>query len=363
MDPLHQYQSDRQQGLIHADPTQEAVVLKLNALYQSLCDRHVQGRSWWTRLKAKLGSVRQPLQGLYLWGSVGIGKTYLMDLFYETLPVPKMRIHFHRFMQMVHDDLKKLQGLEDPLEHVAKRFASKAHVICFDECLVNDIADAMLLAGLLRALLQHHVCLVMTSNTQPDQLYANGLQRALFLPAIELIKTSTDVIHMVTKTDYRLRNVSEQGVYFFPLGEAASRAMHRCFKQYTLHATPKQAPLIIHQRAIAVIASTDDVAWFDFNELCHVPRSQQDYLEIARLFNTVLVSNVPAIAADNITQITYFIYLVDVLYDARVKLILSAATPIADIYPQGTCRTAFERTQSRLIEMQSHHYWHEAHHG
>jgi len=351
------YQKDLAQGVIRPDAKQERVIYAL----QTRIEQYQPQLSLWQRLRQTI-TGKKPINGLYLWGGVGIGKTYMMDLFFQCFPGErKVRMHFHRFMKQVHDELKCLQGEKDPLIIIAKNFSINIDVICFDEFFVTDIADAMILGGLLEALFARGICLIATSNIEPDELYKNGLQRARFLPAIECIKQHTEVFHLAIETDYRLRVLEKAGVYFSSLDHKTQEAMHACFQQFSHGVSPTTEPIIINERSIPVVQCANDIVWFDFDVICNVPRSQNDYLEIATLFNAVMVSNVPKIAPEQDTLITYFIHLVDVFYDANVKLIISSEVPIEEIYPSGRKHPAFRRTQSRLQEMQSRDYLHRAH--
>jgi len=306
-----------------------------------------------------LPKKRKSIHGLYMWGSVGIGKTWLMDIFYQTLPTDKkIRMHFHRFMQQVHEQLKTLQGQADPLMHLAKKLAAQTQIICLDEFLVTDIVDAMILANLLRALFAEGITLVTTSNTAPDDLYPNGFQREYFLEAVKILKQRLTVLHLTTANDYRLRVLEQAGIYHYPLDRTAEDCMRNSFKQLTgIEVIPLQPEsLFIEGRNISVIAQVNQVVWFEFSILCNVPRSQLDYLQIARCFHTVLLSNVPKIEPQQDNVARYLINLVDIFYDAKVKLIISAAVPIAELYTEGRLVNEFKRTQSRLLEMQSFDY-------
>lgn len=295
------------------------------------------------------------VKGLYLWGSVGIGKTYLMNIFYHSLPFPqKKRQHFHEFMQAIHYKLKQLQGHKNPLSLIAERM--QGQVLCFDEFFVTDIGDAMLLRGLLDHLFKQGVTLIATSNCHPDVLYANGLQRQLFLPAIQLLKEHCQVIEMVSQQDYRLRVLPQGSVYFYPLTLANEQRLAMLFSQVAPGVECQASELFIEGRMIKTKAQGANVVWFDFAVLCSIPRSQLDYLAIAQAFTTVIISGVPQISPRDINTITYFIYLVDIFYENHINLILSAATPLTGIYPEGAKFFEFQRTQSRLIEMQSADY-------
>jgi cell division protein ZapE len=361
MSPLERYQQDLQTGHILPDATQAQAIQALQHIYEQLIQRQQQQRTFMYRLRSHMKRP-QSIKGLYMWGGVGIGKTYLMDTFFKSLPnTGKFRMHFHAFMQMVHQQLRELQGQENPLQLIAKNLSNQATVLCFDEFFVSDIGDAMLLAGLLEALFAYGMTLITTSNVEPTQLYYNGLQRSRFLPAIDLIQQYTDVIHLDIQHDYRLRHLTQFGGYYWPLDIKAEENMLRFFHHLSHGATPQIGNIQINERDIAYKAHAGDVIWFDFEHLCNIPRSPMDYLELAKRFQTVLVSNVPQLAQDQTDKVTYFINLVDVFYDSHVKLIISAAVPIADIYTAGRLVFEYQRTQSRLQEMQSKEYWHLPH--
>lgn len=304
---------------------------------------------------------KKNVKGLYLWGSVGIGKTWLMDIFFQNLPLPKKRMHFHQFMQHVHHELKRFQGQSDPLKTIAKHLSKQAKIICLDEFLVHDITDAMILANLLTALFAENITLVTTANVEPDNLYRNGLQRGNFLPAIALIKQHLNTFHLQSATDYRLRDLTATGTYFYPLNAEAEFFMKQHFQHLTHGFTTQSHSLEIAGRQIKVIEAASNVIWFDFKDICHIPRSQNDYLEIAQNYTTVLVSNVPQITEHQDNEARYLINLVDVFYDARVKLIISAAVAIDELYLKGRFSFEFARTRSRLLEMQSRAYIHKEH--
>jgi len=300
----------------------------------------------------------QLVKGIYLWGGVGIGKTYIMDLFYNNLPIKKkLRMHFHAFMRLVHDDLKVHQGEVDPLQAVADDIAKQAMVICFDELFVSDIGDAMLLGRLFDALFKRGITLVSTSNIAPDDLYKNGLQRLRFLPAIALIKKNTKVINIISKVDYRLRHLREAGVFYTPANQFAEENMQKTFEILSLGCEVSKEPIIVCNRPIEIKKQAGNSIWFEFSKICHIPRSQQDYLFIAEKYKNVFISNVPEIKESDTNKIRLFINLIDVLYDARVKLILSSEDPVEEIYSKGQMLLEFNRTQSRLLEMQSEDYF------
>lgn len=302
---------------------------------------------------------RTPVKGLYFWGGVGRGKTYLVDTFFEALPFKeKVRTHFHRFMKRVHEEMKTLPGEKNPLTIIAKRFSDEARVICFDEFFVSDITDAMILGTLMEELFKNGVTLVATSNIVPDGLYKDGLQRARFLPAIALIKQNTEIVNVDSGVDYRLRHLEQAELFHFPLNEAAHESLRKSFRALTPECTQavENDKLMIENREIIALRTCDDVAWFEFRQLCDGPRSQNDYIEIAREFHTVLISGVERMGAGSDDRARRFINLVDEFYDRGVKLVVAAETPIEDLYAGGRLEFEFERTRSRLLEMQSQDY-------
>ncbi|GAB1262228.1 cell division protein ZapE [Aurantivibrio plasticivorans] len=358
--PLERYHEDLARPGFQRDPVQAMVVEHLQDLY----DRLLQAPPPVTGFRRWLGNwsgrnVSSPVQGLYLWGGVGRGKTYLMDTFYDSLPFEdKMRAHFHRFMRRVHQELKSLAGEQDPLKQVAERLSRETRIICFDEFFVSDITDAMLLATLLQELFARGVALVATSNIAPEGLYKDGLQRVRFLPAIDLLQQHTKVVHVDSATDYRLRALEQAELYHAPLDEDADQSLMRSF----VSLVPEHADIAEHTsldvegRPIVARQEAEDVVWFDFLAICDGPRSQNDYIEIAREYHAVVVSGVPQFSAKIDDQARRFINLVDEFYDRNVKLVLSAAVPLADLYQGGRLAFEFERTVSRLLEMQSHEY-------
>jgi len=344
------------------DPVQAAVIARLDDLRSRLITTHEANssvvRRWLGALGGKSGSA--PVRGMYLWGGVGRGKTWMMDLFYQSLPFPeRRRRHFHRFMHDVHAELKSLQQREAPLEVVADRIAADAHVLCFDELFVADIADAMILGGLFAALFKRGVTLVATSNVQPRDLYRDGLQRQRFLPTIDLLEQNVDVVAVDGATDYRLRRLTQAGTYL-PSGAADTpRRMQELFHELEDGqgtAGPALSSIEIEGRDIPVIRESGGVVWFDFRALCSGPRSQEDYIEIAREYQSVMVSDVPVFDSLHEDEARRFIALVDELYDRNVNLIVSAAVPPTELYRGERVAFQFERTVSRLIEMQSQEY-------
>lgn len=353
MTPLDYYLQQCKNGAIVEDSQQIIALQYLEKIYFSLLKEQKDRQGF-----AALFRKPQLVRGAYLWGGVGIGKTYMMDCFYNSLPFhTKMRMHFHKFMQRIHGSLTQHQGEKDPLYKIAKELSQEAIVLCFDELFVSDITDAMLLGRLFKALFANNVCLVATSNTAPDELYKGGLQREQFLPAIALIKKNTDVIHVPTLVDYRLRHLKEAGVFYTPLDENAKNNMEKSFVSLTEGMQIDTSPISIFGRKINVIKHAGDVIWFDFKEICHVPRSQKDYLAIAGKYRTIFISNIPNISENEKDTICLFISMIDVFYDAHVRLVISAADTIENLYNRGYMILEYTRAHSRLLEMQSVDYF------
>lgn len=362
--PLARYQKDLLREDFSYDATQEMAVQHLQRLFDQLvAAENISRKTGVSRLKERLKFVRskpmEPIKGLYFWGGVGRGKTYLMDTFYDTLPFDrKMRTHFHRFMQRVHQELKALAGTKNPLVTVAEKYAAETRIICFDEFFVSDITDAMILGSLLEELFKRGVSLVATSNIIPDGLYKDGLQRARFLPAIALLNKYTEVVNVDSGIDYRLRTLEQAELYHWPLDVAADISLNTSFESLVpdLEGLEVNVNIEINNRNLLARKACEDVVWFDFNSICEGARSQNDYIELAKLYHAVLISNVPQLGRDREDAARRFINLVDEFYDSGVKLILSAEKPIHEIYTEGKLSFEIERTKSRLLEMQSHEY-------
>lgn len=339
------------------DPAQLAVIERLESLQNRLQNQESSARGMFSFLTRKSPQGGSDTRGLYIWGGVGRGKTFLMDLFFESLKIEKKRrIHFHRMMHDVHDRLRRLGDIEDPLDAVAASIAAETRVLCFDEFFVSDIADAMILGRLLDGLFRRGVTLVTTSNAKPDDLYKDGLQRQRFLPAIDLLNENTDVVHMASDTDYRLRLLQKAGTYLTPDDAAARSGLNFFFDESATTEITRERQLDINGRSIKAHKCAKGVAWFEFSELCDGPRSQSDYIELARWYPSVIVSGVPVLDVMREDQTRRFIALVDEFYDRRVKLILSAAAPAESLYAGNRLKFEFDRTVSRLIEMQSEEY-------
>ncbi len=317
----------------------------------------------WVAYKSRRSSaVRRLLvhpelpRGVYLWGGVGRGKSFLMDAFFVTVPlVRKTRLHFHEFMREVHRELAALQGTQDPLLELARRIARRFRLICFDEFHISDVTDAMILDRLLQALFDDGVVLMATSNFHPDALYPDGLHRDRIVPALERIKERMDVMCVDAGIDYRFRAMQGMPLYYTPLGPAADAAMEMAFDRVA-EAAEDDPTLTIEHRELIALRRSGGVVWFDFKTLCNTPRSQNDYLEIAQQFHTVFVSDVPGMGPELASAARRFTLLVDVLYDRRVNLVVSAAVQPAALYARGPLAHEFERTVSRLLEMQTATY-------
>lgn len=355
MTPWEKYQQDLQRDDFQYDAAQENAVRHLQRLYDDVVNQPEQPQGFFSRLFNR--QPKQKITGLYFWGGVGRGKTYLVDTFYEALPTDrKMRVHFHRFMHRVHDELKKLKEVKDPLEIVADIFKKETDIICFDEFFVQDITDAMLLGGLMQALFARDIILVATSNIVPDELYRNGLQRARFLPAIALVKENTEIVNVDSGIDYRLRTLEQAEIFHSPLDEQADKNLFEYFDKLSPEHGKLDEAIEIEGRLIKTRKVADSIVMFDFTQICETARSQLDYMEISRIYNTVILSNVKQMGQQNDDAARRFIALVDEFYERNVTLIISAASPITELYTDGTLNFEFRRCISRLQEMQSHEY-------
>ena len=349
--PLAIYESLLADGGYQADPAQRIAIGELDRVWLDLSTHRVSG--WWAKLR---GKQRKPVTGLYLWGGVGRGKTWLMDVFFDSLPEEqKLRIHFHRFMARVHAALRTKQSIRDPLTEIAREWAAQYRVLCFDEFFVSDIADAMLLGGLLQALFEEGVTLVATSNVAPDDLYRDGLQRAKFLPAIEALKKHCLSLHVDGERDFRLRLLLRSEIFLQPLNDHAQASLGKAFADMSAACT-LDTHLEINGRILNAHKRADGIIWFNFKELCDQPTGVADYIEIARAFNTVLLSGVPVMDENKADATRRFINLIDEFYDRNVKILISAEVPIDELYNGKRLAFEFQRTASRLTEMQSNDY-------
>lgn len=393
--PLERYHKQLEQQGYVVDPAQQQAVEQLDLLYRQL----QQPVSGW---KGRLDATKAPIKGLYLWGDVGRGKTFLMDLFYESLPDErKLRLHFHRFMARIHKELNAESGHADPLKLIAKRLAKECNVLCFDEFFVSDIGDAMILGRLFTALFENGLTLVATSNIPIERVYWNGLQRQRFEPAIQLLLKHTQEIHLNGEEDHRLRHLQHQQTYFLSPDAQFKTLFQQLVEQQKAEQRVELVderdaiPLVFEQessktlsvcrRPIDVIELSSHVVWFNFDALCNGPRSQLDYIELASRFSNILLSDIPLLGGEcrgwikargtedgsfettetGERKLSYarqddparrFISLVDELYDRRVNLYLSADVPLEYLYSGGSLSFEFKRTHSRLVEMQSTEY-------
>ena len=356
--PRARYQEGVAAHRWESDPSQLALLPEFDRMHAALCAGPANGHGLFGRLKSMLGSDQlEAVPGLYLWGTVGRGKTFLMDLFVASLPHGvALRRHYHRFMGEVHQSLRALGERQSPLIEVAAGIAERCRVLCLDEFLVNDIGDAMILSGLLDELFKRGVSLVTTSNTAPANLYRDGLQRARFLPAITLIEQHCHVLEMASSRDWRLRALTQAPVYLTPPGAEAHRALERIFASQASGAVQQDGVLHINGRDIPFHKRADGILWFDFAALCEGPRAVADYIALAQAGPNIIVANVPQFTIYSDDAAKRFVQLVDEFYDRHVKLVLSAAAPITELYDGERLRAEFGRTESRLIEMQSEEY-------
>ena len=365
MTPLERYNSALKAGELTADNDQHQVVLALEKIYQDILSTRLppaasRKSGFFHHLRTMaLGKQAVPrVSGLYLWGGVGRGKTHLTDMFFSCMPIDnKKRLHFHSFMQLIHDELRLVKGEEDPLLLVADKWIDSARLLVLDEMHVNDITDAMLLGKLLGALFERGLTLVTTSNVHPDDLYREGLQRARFLPAIEQIKQHTLVHSMEGETDYRLRVLKNANIYFDRADPSAVGAMRGHFdKLCTDKDSVSEQPLIVNRRELPVVRSGAGVVWFDFDTLCNTPRSTHDYIEIATLFHSVVISDIPVLNDNRNDAARRLVNLVDEFYDRNVNLIISAEAEPEKLYTGTRLAFEFVRAASRLREMQTVEY-------
>ena len=366
LSPTSRYLSSLNEGSHQPDDVQREAVSRLDTIFHELQNKPSAAPQTVGGLRAKFGKLlgkREPVaetvavRGLYMWGGVGRGKTWLMDLFYQSLPGErKQRLHFHRFMLRVHEELTTLQGHSDPLEIVADRFKAETDVLCFDEFFVSDITDAMLLGGLMKALFARGITLVATSNIPPDELYRNGLQRARFLPAIDAIKQHCDIMNVDAGIDYRLRTLTQAHLWLSPLNAETQQQMDKLWLALA-GAKREQAPTLeINHRPLPTLGVENQTLAVSFATLCVDARSQHDYIALSRLFHTVMLWDVPVMTPLMESEARRFIALVDELYERHVKLVVSAEVPLYEIYQGERLKFEFQRCLSRLQEMQSEEY-------
>ena len=364
LSPSSRYQQALNEGSHQPDDVQREAVNRLDTIYQELTAKPadvVQSGG----LKAAIGrllgkkepQVNAPVRGLYMWGGVGRGKTWLMDMFYQSLPgTRKQRLHFHRFMLRVHEELTALQGQSDPLDIVAERFKAETDVLCFDEFFVSDITDAMLLGGLMKALFARGITLVATSNIPPDELYRNGLQRARFLPAIDAIKQHCDIMNVDAGVDYRLRTLTQAHLWLSPLNADTQSQMDKLWLALAGTARTNMPVLDINHRPLQTQGVENQTLAVSFTTLCVDARSQHDYIALSRLFHTVMLLDVPVMTPLMESEARRFIALVDEFYERHVKLVVSAEVPLYEVYQGERLKFEFQRCLSRLQEMQSEEY-------
>ncbi|MEJ5179077.1 cell division protein ZapE [Erwinia sp. MYb416] len=365
MSPLALYQQALENGEYQADDVQRAAMTRLDGIYQALTrispPASAASGGLFGKLNKLLGKskndVQTPARGLYMWGGVGRGKTWLMDMFFRAIPGErKQRLHFHRFMLRVHQELTELQGQSDPLQIVADRFKAETDLLCFDEFFVSDITDAMLLGTLMEALFSRGITLVATSNIPPDDLYRNGLQRARFMPAIEMIKQYCEIMNVDAGIDYRLRTLTSAHLWMTPLGEETSKEMERMFVALAGKPREHHEPLEINHRQLPTLGMAEGVLAMSFLTLCGEGRSQHDYIELSRRFHSVLLYDVPVMIYKTEDQARRFLALVDEFYERHVKLVVSAETSLYEIYQGTRLKFEYQRCVSRLQEMQSEEY-------
>lgn len=299
------------------------------------------------------------LKGIYLYGSVGAGKTFLMDLFFNTLPVEKkQRAHFHDFMQLIHQKLKEFQGQANPLKKIAQQLAKSTKLLCLDEFMVDDIATAMIMGEFLKAIFSQGIVLVTTSNIPPDLLYLHGLQRNRFLPAIDLLKSHCNIISLNPNKDYRFAHNATLKTYIYPLNQEAEILMDHQYKRWTSIIYPAESIQVLC-REIPIVACSERAIWFDFNIICMPPRCTLDYLEIVKCYDMIFISNIDLNTDNQYVKMLLLVQLIDILYDHHIRLIITAADPISELFPktQDAQKAGFLRAQSRLHEMQTELYW------
>jgi cell division protein ZapE len=354
--PRARYEADLQSPDFVHDPAQFQAVEALQSIYDQLLNKPEKSHGLFGHKKE-----RPHIEGLYLWGGVGRGKTYLMDCFFDTLPIDdKVRLHFHRFMAKVHEARKRYAHQTDPLKKIAAEWAAD-RVLCFDEFFVSDIADAMILSRLTEALFEHNVTLVTTSNVAPDDLYKGGLKRDRFLPAIERLKNNCRVMHMEDGTDFRLDHIEQSVTYQVPPGEAADATLAKAFNRLATGETVNVGNVEILGRKLPTRKSADTVVWFDFDTLCRTPRSANDYIELAREFSVIMISGVPVLGVADNNAARRFISAIDEFYDRRVNVFVTAEAGPDNLYTSSRLAFEFERTTSRLHEMSTTEYLSAAH--
>jgi len=362
--PITRYQAELASGNLQADPAQEKAIELLQKLHTELLDKQAS-KSRLYRIKTLfITPSSSPVKGLYFWGGVGRGKTCLMDMFYHSLPEGlATRLHFHRFMQRIHNELNSgtYKGKKNPLPAIAKTLAKESKILCFDEFFVSDIADAMILGTLLEALFEQGVILIATSNIIPNDLYRNGLQRERFMPAIKLINQNCHIFNLDNGIDYRFRTLQQAELYHFPLDKAANDNLNDYYQQLTTGQHPEKKDLEISGRNIEILGEAESILYISFKQLCQSARSQNDYIELARLFNTVLIAGLSVMTDEDNDAARRFIAMIDEFYERNVTLIISAEQAMQQIYSGSLLSFEFDRCLSRLKEMQSLQYLAQTH--
>lgn len=350
--PLAQYTAKIESGALIADDAQAHAVAELDRLWHELIEKTQSSKGFFSIFKKKTSP-----KGVYMWGGVGRGKTWLMDQFFDALPLErKMRMHFHHFMQFVHKELNLRAGQQNPLDLVADQIDKQAIVICFDEFFVSNVTDAMILSDLFQKLFSRGITLVATSNIAPEGLYKDGLHRDRFLPTIALLTEHCHILNVDAGVDYRLRTLKQAERYQTPLNDVNTEWMKTYFTALAHHQTVAFDAIEINHRQVATLGHTEDVLWCTFSELCLKPRSPADFIAIANKYQTVLVSDIPVLTDQISDGVRRFIYLVDEFYDRRITLIITSAAPILTLYQGKKLAFEIERTRSRLLEMQSDEY-------
>lgn len=354
MTPLERYQELLSANELSHDTGQEKVITAFDELYTVI--NKARPNSMASSLKRLLFKPK-PVKGLYLWGGVGRGKTWMMDLFYESLDIKnKYRQHFHRYIQEIHEQLEQYKGQKKPLALIARKFANQYQLLCLDEFHVSDITDAMILYGLLQELVKNGVTLVFTSNLEPDDLYKDGLQRERFIPAIKLIKEHNHSVKIEDGTDHRLNTIQSSELYNYPLNAENQKKLEAYFIKLSPCAPKTNTELYINHRSLPVYKLADDVVWFVFDDIFNSPRAVADYIELAKIFHTVFITDIPFLTEKNTDKTKRFIQLMDEFYDRNVKIIISAVSPPESLYQGENMMFEFERTISRLEEMKSLNY-------
>jgi len=351
------YQASLEKKGYQSDAAQRAAIQRLQQCQDEWEQRSVKSGGFFSKLLNSQPQVAP--KGVYFWGGVGRGKSFIMDCFFDAINIEKKtRLHFHEFMREVHRELQDLRGQADPLDHLGKKIGQRYELICFDEFHVSDVADAMILYRLLDALFKNNVQFIMTSNYRPDLLYPDGLHRDRVLPAIRLLEQKLDVLNIDAGVDYRKVVMDQVRAYITPMGPEVDQEVETVFGQLAGAHTDESTDLLIENRVIKCIRRAGGIAWFDFEELCAGPRSQNDYLEIAATFHTVILTGVPKMSPRMSSEARRFTWLIDVFYDHKLKLIMTAEVEADLLYVEGQMSGEFHRTVSRIIEMQSKEYLH-----